>query len=62
MPETDENEELEKFSKLSESAKNYILDEIFTNFDQEIGNLANSSQIIKKLINNEKFLIVSSLL
>ena len=57
MPETDENEELEKFSKLSESAKNYILDEIFTNFDQEIGNLANSSQIIKKLINNEKFLI-----
>ena len=57
IPETDENEELEKFSKLSESAKNDLLDEIFKNFDQEIGNLANSSQIINKLIINEKFLI-----
>ena len=57
MPDTDEKEELEKFNRLSINAKIDLLDEMFKNFDEEIANLTNTSQIIKNLINKEKFLI-----
>ena len=57
MPETDKNEELEKFNKLSYSSKMDILDEKFNNFEEEIGKLEESSQIITNLINKEKMLI-----
>jgi hypothetical protein len=57
MPETDENEELDKFNKLSYSSKMDVLDEKFNNFEEEIGKLEESSQIITNLINKEKMLI-----
>jgi methyl-accepting chemotaxis protein len=57
MTETDENEELDKFNKLSYSSKMDVLDEKFNNFEEEIGKLEESSQIITNLINKEKMLI-----
>jgi len=56
MPDADEKEELEKFNRLSLDAKIDLLDEMFKNFDEEIANLTNTSQIIQNLINKEKFL------
>jgi hypothetical protein len=57
MPETDENKELENFNKLLYSEKMNVLNETFNNFDEEIGKLNGSSQIITNLINKEKMLI-----
>jgi hypothetical protein len=56
MPETDENEELEKYTILFDNTKKYLLDLIFDNFDEEMGKLNSSSKIIKNLINKEKML------
>jgi hypothetical protein len=56
MPETDENEELEKFTKLSNNTKNNLLDGIFDHFDEEMEKLNSSSKVIKNLINKEKML------
>ena len=57
MPETDENEELEKFTKLSNNSKNHLLDGIFDSFDEEMEKLNTSAKIIKNLINKEKMLV-----
>ena len=57
MPETDVNNEIETFSKLSDSAQMDLLDDIFKNFDEEIEKNDNSTQIIRNIINKEKYLV-----
>ena len=57
IPETDENEEIVKFSQLSNKAQVDLLDEIFNNFnEEEMVNANNSTQIFQNLINKEQFL------
>ena len=57
IPDTDLNEEIEKFSKLSNSAKMDFLDELFKNFDEEMGIInANITEFILNIINKEKYL------
>ena len=57
MPETDVNNEIETFSKLSDSEQMDLLDDIFKNFDEEIEKNDNSTQIIRNIINKEKYLV-----
>jgi hypothetical protein len=57
MPETDVNKEVEKFSELSDSAKIELIDEIFKNFNEEIEQTNNYTQIIINIINKEKILL-----
>ena len=56
MPETEGDEEIEKFSQLSNSAQMDILDEMFDNFDYEMANIHNSTQIVQNLIKKERYL------
>jgi hypothetical protein len=56
MPEIDENEEVEKFMELSDSAQIAMLDDIFDNFEEEMSKINNVTQIIQKLVNKEQFL------
>ena len=56
MPEIDEEEELEKFRKLSIGAKIDFLDAKFNNFEDEIANFNDYSRILQNLINKEQFL------
>ena len=56
MPEADENEGAEKFSKLSNDAQIDLLDKMFKNFDEEMTNIKSFTQIIESLIKKEQFL------
>ena len=57
IPETDINEDIDKYSKLSIRAKIDYLNEIFKNFDEEIGKINKFSAMIQNIINKEKYLI-----
>ena len=56
MPEIDEEEELEKFRKLSIGAKIDFLDAKFKNFEDDIANFNDYSRILQNLIKKEQFL------
>jgi hypothetical protein len=56
MPEIDEEEELEKFRKLSIGAKIDFLDSKFKNFEDDIANFNDYSRILQNLIKKEQFL------
>ena len=56
MPEADENEGAEKFSKLSNDAQIDLLDKMFNNLDEEMKNIKSITQMIESLIKKEQFL------
>jgi hypothetical protein len=56
LPETVVNKEIEAFSLLSESDKMNLLDDIFKNFDEEIGKNNNFTLVVQNIINKEKYL------
>ena len=56
MPEADENEGAEKFSKLSNDAQIDLLEKMFKDFDEEMKNFKSITQMIESLIKKEQFL------
>lgn len=56
IPEADENEGAEKFSKLSNDAQIDLLEKMFKDFDEEMKNFKSITQMIESLIKKEQFL------
>ena len=57
MPQTDIDEEMEKFNKLSNKAQLEILEDLNENFKKDVKNIQkNSTKFLNKLINMERYL------